>query len=344
MHQKNTVQNSRIAHTFSLKLFWTVHKIAQNMNDVDNDFFPNSSDLNGDITTFPQEVWDYFKEKGSGDVVTPAFLKEISGSTTIPVEKHDIYVMGKEKTTGAGKKDNQPVFFTKLRIDSKSSERNTVQGLLGVRFLGGYGYMNNDSKSDLKVMRPTNIDKFVTQDSSQFRKRAVIHVNGHVLAMSRAEGFCRIPLMDDRVLAKFEKRSNAKKREAYARKKKGLNEWAHINRKAMQEENKKAILGMLVAYKKNLRDTEFFGEFMRDIVTIGLQLRDEFCSNANIETLLGDLGNLSTGHIKSNDKKRSRDNDEVEDLEVKKRRVLDKISQNLKLTALRNIPSSKIKW
>ena len=308
------------------------------MTEVEQDIFPNSSDFNGDITNFPKEVWDYFKEKGSGVVVTPAFLKEILGSTTIPLDQHDIYVMGKEKTTGK-KKNNEPVFFTKLRIVSKSAERNTVQGLLGVKFLGGFGYMNNDSNSDLKVMRPTNIDKFVTHDSSQFRKRAVIYVNGHVLAMSRAEGFCRIPLMDDRVLAKFEKRSNAKKREAYARKKKGLNEWAHINRKAMMEENKKSILGMLVAYKKNLRDAEFFGEFMRDIVAIGLQLKEEFCSNANMEALLGDLG--TDGMTK----KRSHDDDEDDpELEVKKKRVLSKISHNLKLTALKNIASSEIKW
>lgn len=300
------------------------------MNDVNNDFFPDVPE-NGDISNFPKEVWDYYKQKGSGHVVTPAFLLQICGSTTIPVEQHDIYVMGKEKSDLPGRKNNEPVFFTKLRIDSKSAERNTVQGLLGVRFLGGFGYINNNSNSELKVMRPTNIDKFVTRDSSQFRKRAVIHVNGHVLAMSRAEGFCRIPLMDDRVLAKFEKRSNAKKREAYARKKKGLNEWAHINRKAMLEENKKAILGMLVAYKKNLRDTEFFEEFMRDLIAIGLELRKEFCSNANMEIF-----------SVPNDSKRRIDNDE--ELEAKKRRVLRKISQNLKLTALKNISSSEIKW
>ena len=304
--------------------------------DVDHDFFPSSAE-NGDISNIPRVVWEYYKEKGSGQVVTPAFLLEICGSTTIPVEQHDVYVMGKEESERK-KKDNQPKFITKMRIDSKSAERNTFQGLLGVRFLEGFGYVNNGSNSDLKVMRPTNIDKLVTHDSSQFRKRAVIHVNGHVLAISRVEGFCRIPLMDDRVLAKFEKKSNAKKREAYARKKKGLNEWAHINRKAMQEENKKAILGMLVAYKKNLRDTEFFGEFMRDIMAIGVQLREEFCSNANMEKLLGDFST-------NDNKRRVDDHDHGDDkLEVKKRRVLSKISQNLKLTALRNISSSEIKW
>ena len=310
--------------------------------NVDDDFFPFSEE-NGDISDFPGEVLSFFRKKGSGKVVTPAFLQEISGSSEIALEKHDVYVMGKRKSTGSGTKEaNKPAFFTKMRIDSKSSLRNTVQGLLGVRFLGGFGYMNNNSSADLKVMRPTNIDKLVTEDSSQFRKRAVIHLNGHVLALSRAEGFCRIPLMDDRVLAKFEKRSNAKKREAYARKKKAGNEWAHINRNAMQEENKKTILGMLVPYKKNLGD-EFFREFMKDLIAIGLQLGDEFCTNASIDDLLVNVNSGTSGTSGT----RKRGIDEVDpdaDLEAKKRVVLQKMSQNLKWTALKTISSSEIKW
>lgn len=281
---------------------------------------------NGDISDFPEEVMSYFNTKGSGDVVTPAFLHEISGSSEIALEKYDIYVMGKRKSTGTGKK--KAVFYTKMRIDSKGAKRNTVQGLLGVRFLSGFGYIKNGCNSDLKVMRPTNIDKLVTEDSNQFRKRAVIHLNGYVLALSLAEGFCRIPLMDDRILAKFEKRSNAKKREAYARKKKADNEWAHINRKAMRKDNKKALLGMLVPYKKNLGDN-YFEEFMKDIVAIGLQLEGEFCPNENVSPIIIDSGI----------KKRSIDSNK----EDEKRVVLQKI-QNRKWPALNTIASSGIKW
>ena len=295
--------------------------------DLEDDF--PLVEENGDISDFPKAVWHYYKTKGSGDVVTPSFLQKLLGSTTIELNKYDIYVMGKEKT-GTGKhKNNKPVFFTKLRIDGKSAERNSVQGLLGVRFLAGYGYMNSDS--NLRVMRPTNIDKLVTQDSSQFRKRAVVYINGHVLALSRVEGFCRIPLMDDRVLAKFEKKSNAKKREAYARRKKRHNEWAHINRETMLEENKKVILGMLLKYKKNLGDNEFFREFMRDTMAISVELREEFCSDANIQDLLAGCGGFD------NKRRRIEGGDE---LEAKKKRVLKEIS-NLNT---RSFSSSKVMW
>lgn len=319
---------------------------------VDDDLFPFSEE-NGDISDVPKEVVSFFKKKGLGKVVTPAFLQEISGSPEIAVEKHNMYVMGKKIRTGSV---NRPAYLTKMRIDGKSSQRNSVQGLLGVRFLGGFGYMNNNCSADLRVMRPTNIDKLVTEDSSQFRKRAVIHLNGHVLALSRAEGFCRIPLMDDRVLAKFEKRSNAKKREAYARKKLAGNEWAHINRNAMQEENKKTILGMLVPYKKNLGD-EFFREFMKDLIAIGLQLGKEFGTNASIDDLLvnvninsgtgGTINSGTSGTINrstSGTRKRGlNDVDPDADLEAQKRVVLQKISQN-KWTAVRTVSSSDIKW
>lgn len=290
------------------------------------DNFPDVEE-NGDITDFPKAVWSYYNTKGAGDVVTPKTLRELTGCTMIDVPQHDIYVMGKRKARDGKHKDNRPVFFTKMRIEGKSAARNSVQGLLAVRFTGGYGYRKSDSK--LRVMRPTNIDKLVTQDSSQFRKRAVVYVNGHVLALSRVEGFCRIPLMDDRVLAKFEKKSNAKKREAYARRKKGRNEWAHINRETMVEENKKVILGMLLKYKKNLGDKEFFLEFMQDIVAIGADLRDEFCSDANIEDLLA-VGGFE---------KKKRRVEEEDDLEAKRQRVLKKISENLNTRAL-----SGMKW
>lgn len=298
--------------------------------EVEDDF-PRVEE-NGDITDFPKAVWSYYKTKGAGDVVTPKTLKKLTGSSTIDVPQHDIYVMGKEKARNGKHKDNKPVFFTKMRIEGKSAERNSVQGLLAVRFTGGYGYMNTDS--NLRVMRPTNIDKLVTQDSSQFRKRAVVYVNGHVFALSRVEGFCRIPLMDDRVLAKFEKKSNAKKREAYARRKKCRNEWAHINRETMLEENKKVILGMLLKYKKNLRDKEFFLEFMRDIVTIGADLREEFCSDANIQDLLVGCG------LENNKKRHIQE--EEDGLEAKRQRVLKKISDNLDTRALSGM--SKVKW
>lgn len=289
-------------------------------------------DPNGDIENFPKEVFSFYNRKGAGKVVTPAVLQGMIGSSTIPLHQHDIYVMGKKPGS------TSPAYFTKMRIETKASERNTVQGLLGVRFLAGYGYhkwVKQGGNSDVTIKRPADIKKLVTEDTSSFKKRAVIYLNGNVLSLSLADGFCQIPLMDHRLLGDFENPHNSKKRDAYALKKKKGKEWAHINRNSMLVENKKAMHRMLLPYKKNLRDAEYFQEFMQDMVQGCLQLRKEFCPeedpNRNIQQVLTCF---------SGNKRRS----EQAASQPGKRRVLDKMSKNLDTSGLQRIPPGEISW
>lgn len=235
---------------------------------------------NGEIGDFPQEVFAFFAKKGGGNtIVTPNLLLNLIGSKKICLAKYDIYVMGKKKGS------LEPYYYTKLRIDTKASERNTVQGFLEVRFLAGYGYRQTGGDSSTRIMRPSGIQKLVTDDTGSFKKRAVIHLNdGGVIALSAADGFCDIPLMDDRKLAKFENSTNAKKkREAYARKKKTNNQWAHMSRVSMAAMNQKMILRMLLPYKNNLPEDMYFKEFSKDVVSLLLEVKDEFCPDAELE-------------------------------------------------------------
>ena len=64
-------------------------------------------------------------------------------------------------------------------------------------------------------------------------------------------------------------------------------------------------------------------------MAIGADLRDEFCSDANIEDLLA-VGGFE---------KKKRRVEEEDDLEAKRQRVLKKISENLNTRAL-----SGMKW
>ena len=291
-------------------------------------------DANGDITDFPSEVFSFFNKKGAGDAVTPAVLQGMIGSSTIPLPNYDIYVMGK-KPGGT-----LPAYFTKLRITTKASERNTVQGLLGVRFLAGYGYrkwVEQGGSSDVTIKRPADIKKLVTEDTSSFKKRAVIYLNGNVLSLSLADGFCRIPLMDHRLLGDFENPTNSKKRDAYALKKKKGKEWAHINRNSMLAENKKAMHRMLLPYKKNLLENEYFREFLKDIVEGCLQLRKEFCPEEDTE--------ISTQQVLACFSVTKRRSEEAEiQHQPGKRRVLDKVSNNLDMSVLRKIPPTELSW
>ena len=288
-------------------------------------------DANGDITDFPPEVFSFFNKKGSGAPVTPAILQDMIGSSTIPLPNHDIYAMGKK----AG--GTLPAFFTKLKIVTKASERNTVQGYLGVRFIAGYGYrkwVQQGGSSDVTIMRPADIKKWVTEDTLCFKKRAVIFLDGNVVPLSFADGFCSIPLMDHRLLGDFENPTNAKKRDAYALKKKKDKEWAHINRNSMLVENKKALHRMLLPYKKNLLESEYFQEFLKDMVRGCIQLREEFCPeedyNRNVQQVLtcfsGNKGGQETTQP------------------PRKRRVFDKVSDNIDTSELRRIPPSELAW
>ena len=291
-------------------------------------------DLNGDISDFPPEVFSFFNKKGAGEAVTPAVLQGMIGSSTIPLPNHDIYVMGK-KSGGTS-----PAYFTKLRVMTKASERNTVQGLLGVRFLAGYGYLKwveQGGSSDVTIKRPADIKKLVTEDTSSFKKRAVIYLNGNVLSLSLADGFCRIPLMDHRLLGDFENPTNSKKRDAYARKKKKGKEWAHINRNSMLVENKKTMHRMLLPYKKNLLEDEYFREFLKDMVEGCLQLRKEFCPDEDTERSTQQVLACFSGTKRKSE-------EAVIQQQPGKRRVLDKVSNNLDISVLQKIPPVELSW
>lgn len=297
----------------------------------------DQNDENGDISDFPPEVFTFFNTRGKGPVVTPSSLKALTGSTTLDLHKYDIYTMGKKKTSSKTSR-NPPTYFTKLRICGKNSERNSLQGLLGIKFLSGYGH-KLVGNSELKIMRPINIDALVTKDTSPFRKRSAVYINGKVLSLTGVEGLSYIPILDDRVMSMHETKHQAYKREAYARLKKGNNEWAHINRDTMLKENKRVLLDILVKYKKNIQGSLFFQEFMQDLMRIGFELGGEFGATLTSEDLMKDICAKSN---KSNKRKNDSTEAAEADEEVKKRRVLDTISKQLNTTALRRVSSVEL--
>ena len=60
--------------------------------------------------TKKEDVLQKMQKKKTTDVMTSSSLKS---STTIELDKYDIYVMGKRK--------GKPVFFTRLRVDGESA-------------------------------------------------------------------------------------------------------------------------------------------------------------------------------------------------------------------------------
>ena len=251
--------------------------------------------------------------------------------------------MGKRK----GEKEN--CYWTKLRLLSSESSRNSIQGLLEVQFLAGYGFIKTGSDSRPKVMRPTNIQQIVTKDSVAFKKRAIIHIKGDVfLPLEGIDSHIHIPLMEEDTLGKFEKSSNSRKREAYARKKASRKEWSHVNRKTMKKEHKRLIIRMVTPYKKNLKSNEYWVEFLNDLFSECMELKQEFTQDVTTEDkkkLLEDLTKkvLGDDYI-NNDTKRKRQDVPLhygvkgpEKPEKPEKIVSTKMS-------LMSIPSTEISW
>ena len=292
--------------------------------------FKNDSEVNGLLDNFPLSVFSFYKTRFT-TTITPTFIEGLTGSRFIDIQDHDIYIMGKRK----GEKAN--CFWTKIRLLSSESSRNSLQGLLEVKLLEGYGFMNVGSNSDAKVMRPTNIQKLVTRDSVAFKKRAIVHIKGDVfLPLEGVDSHLRIPLMDEETLCSFEKSSNSRKREAYARKKASNNEWSHVNRVSMKKEHKKLIIRMVTPYKKNL-GSGYWIEFLNDLFTECLELKQEFIQDVtenDKEQFLEDLTHRVLGKVnKNNGKKRCSPG--ITGSEI------PSIST---MRSLKNIPSTDVSW
>ena len=230
----------------------------------------------------PEEVLSYFNLKGAREEVTPVRLQALTGKSTVALQDFDIYVMGKESGNPT------PSYFTKLRIVEKAQARNNIQGFLGVRFLDGFGYFNVNMDSSIKIMRPIGIQKLITKDSASFKKRALIYITKDVLLpLHTTECFCRLPLMDDNKLKTVDKDCNARKREAYARTKAEKKKWTHVNREGMLKEHQRMMYNMLLPYRKNLPEDEFFVEFLTDILKGCRKLMNEFETDNEMENMDG---------------------------------------------------------
>ncbi len=226
---------------------------------------------NGDISGFPEEVFQFFLNPSSRVPVTEKWLQETIGETTIQVHKYDIYSMGKRK------KDREPAFWTRMRIVMRESERNVFQGNLGVKFTGGFGLKNSVKGDSVQLMRPINIRDMVTEDVSDFKKRSAIHLGGdNFVMLCEAESFCEFPFYTTQDIQPIENKINSRKRKYYARKMEEKRQWPHITRKSVTAGNKNKIFKMLLPYRKNLPLDTYFNEFSRDITGILSEFRREF--------------------------------------------------------------------
>ncbi len=284
---------------------------------------------NGDISNFPKEMFRAFDSKQV--LVTPSLLNGLIGSDKINLDTYDIYTMGKKKN------DRKKYYWTKLRIKYREHSRNGIQGYLSVSFLAGYGFQNNKCDSKLKIIRPTSIGKMVSDDGAVFKKRSMVDINGTFLPLQSAEGFCVIPLLSSRQMKSDntfkDSRLNSSKRKAYASCQIHQKKWAHINRRIMENDQKKSLHLMLLPYKKNLSNKEYFSAFISDIVKNIYLLKKEFGSE-DVSTI--QLKELKMGMNIHEHKKEEAEEENNLDISLD--------DTKLENTNLENIPMSTIEW
>ena len=227
-------------------------------------------DLNGDLSDFPPGMFKFFTDPSSRSIVTDKWIREVTGSPVINVQMHDIYVVGKRKS------NRSPVFWTKMQITSRESKRNVFQGILSVRFTGGYGLKKSKEGSSIQMMRPINIREVVTEDICDIKRRAAIHLkDGHYVMLCDAEPFCHIPFINDQIPVSESNKIKSNKRKYYANKKDKDEQWPHITRQSVLKGNKRKLLKMIQPYRKNVSIDKFFAEFRLDIESILESMRDD---------------------------------------------------------------------
>ena len=241
---------------------------------------------------------------------------------------------------GKKKNDRKKHYWTKLRIKFREHSRNGIQGYLSVSFIAGYGFQNNKCERNLKILRPTSIGKMVSDDGAVFKKRSMIDLNGTFIPLQSAEGFCSIPLLSSRQMKSDstfkDSKLNSNKRKAYANCQIHQKKWAHINRRIMENDQKKSLHSMLLPYKKNLPDKVYFNEFINDIIKNINLLKKEFgCESKDINGCeFKDINDCEFKNIKPYD--------------ISKPEVSEDVTKNVDTetlnTNLDNIPMSTIEW
>jgi len=234
--------------------------------------YSGSYEDNGDISGFPTGVFGFFSNPSLRRPITLKWLQSVIGTSIIHVQRYDIYAMGKRKG------NRKPAFWTKMRILMRESERNVFQGNLGVEFLEGYGSKMMGTMKGIQMMRPVNIRDMVTQDISDFKKRAVIHLGGdNFVLLSEAESFCEFPFYTSKEIHESgDNRVNCRKRKYYARRMDQKKQWPHITRKSVCDGNRNKLFKMLLPYRKNLPSDTYFTEFTDDILSALESFRDDF--------------------------------------------------------------------
>lgn len=233
----------------------------------------------------PESIECFFSGAGGINIMaSPAFLRQHTGNPRIYLPAYDIYHGGKD-TSGK-------TVYTRYQIMGKESIHNTIQGVLEVKIIEGYGLKDASTASTCEFMRPNDIKKLMTEGSTSIKRNSVIVLNsGLLVRLEDIENFCDLPIIERTRLFKSQTHMAISKREAY-KVIRGTDNWAHVKRGSLAREMETSVHKLLLPYYRKYRAEEgndmFFRAFMEDLVIVCNAHHTNFVEGKDFEQLVTD--------------------------------------------------------
>jgi hypothetical protein len=218
----------------------------------------------------PASVVDFFMGAGGVNVmVSPTLLTQHTGLPRVYLPAYDIY--------HGGKGSSGETVYTRYRILGKESVHNTIQGVLEVRIVEGYGAKEDGddragSSGVCEFLRPNDIKKRMTEGTTSIKRNSVIILrSGLLVRLEDVENFCDLPIIERTRLFKSQTHVAISKRETY-KMVRGTDNWAHVKRGALARDMERSVHKLLLPYYRKYR-TEgdkdfFFRTFMEDLLVV----------------------------------------------------------------------------
>ena len=214
----------------------------------------------------PDSVLAFFAGSGGINVLaSPLFLRKHTGKDRVYLPMHDIYHSGKDKDGNA--------VYTVYRILAKEYKHNTIQGMLCVSLMSGYGVKKDDTSgsSNSKFMRPNDLKKLMTEGTTSIKRNSVVMFEtGMVVRLEDIEIFCDLPIINKTDLIAQQSVGAVCKRDMY-KATRGEDNWAHVKQGALIKDMEASVHQLLLPYyrryRDNARDSQyFFKAFMEDMI------------------------------------------------------------------------------
>ncbi|CAM9094280.1 unnamed protein product [Ectocarpus sp. 12 AP-2014] len=236
-----------------------------------------------DAIDIPTLVLEFFAGSGGINILaSPRFLESHTGSRRVLLPLHDIFHVGKDK-------DGKAV-YTVYRILAKEYKHNTIQGMLCVSLVSGYG-VKEAGGSQSVFMRPNDLKKLMTEGTTSIKRNSVVKFKtGMVVRLEDIEHFCDLPIIKKVDLIERHSIGAVCKRDNY-KATRGEDNWAHVKQGSLITHMEASVHQLLLPYYRRYRDNKkdpqhFFKAFMEDMIRTCTAHHTNFTDGCGFDDML----------------------------------------------------------